>query len=81
MKEAAFVATTDLEIGDRVKVRLLHSHTFEIHDIRTVHYFRDMRVEFEFQLKTTNDSEIIKGWFPREEIIYPVKEDHAIGTK
>lgn len=65
MKLAVFNAVCDVEIGDEVKIVFSNTIT-EITDIRTVHYLKDQRVEFEFELAN------VPGlWFKREGFVYP----------
>ena len=69
MQLATFNAVCDVELGD--KVRIVFSKTIdEIADIRTVHYLKNPRVEFEFELAS------VPGlWFKREGFTYPVGKE------
>ena len=63
-----FSAQCDVEIGD--EVRLASGTVTEITDIRTVHYLKEQRVEFEFELAN------IPGlWYTRSGFIYPADRE------
>lgn len=66
MQLATFNAVCDVEIGDTVKL-IYHSAVTKIVDIRAVHYLRNKRVEFEFQLENSPGL-----WRKRREFVYPV---------
>ncbi|MCB8818672.1 hypothetical protein [Desulfosporosinus shakirovi] len=67
MQFATFNAVCDVELGDKVKT-ILNTIT-EITDIRTVHYLKDSRVEFEFELACEPGL-----WFKRNIFVYPAVE-------
>lgn len=65
MQLATFEARCDVELGD--EVRFANSVITKITDIRAVHYLKEPRVEFEFEL------ELFPGnWCGRNDFIYPV---------
>ena len=64
MRLVAFNAVCNVELGDKVGFA---STTTEIIDIRTVHYLKDQRVEFEFSLAIAP-----WRWYKRQDFIYPV---------
>jgi hypothetical protein len=70
MKKAAFVASTDLEIGDKVRLvdipDLNADENPTIYDIRCIHYLRENKVEFEFQV-ICEDYKF--PWLTRDKII------------
>lgn len=67
MDKSAFVAKTDLQIGDKVQISygIFFESNFEIYDIRTIHQLRDGSVRFEFQLTKDGD---LTDWLPRNKI-------------
>jgi len=65
MQLATFQARCDVELGDTVL--FANSVTTKIVDIRCVHYLKDQRVEFEFELELFPES-----WCGRADFIYPV---------
>ena len=65
MQIATFHTQCDVELGDQV--RLTSGTITEIADIRTVHYLRDHKVEFEFEMAN------VPGlWYTRQGFVYPV---------
>ena len=64
MRVAIFNAVCDVELGD--EVRFASTEITEIIDIRTVHYLKDQRVEFEFELAAMPGY-----WYKRQDFIYP----------
>lgn len=64
MQAVYFQSRCDVELGDKVGFGGI---TTEIIDIRTVHYLKDQKVEFEFSLALAP-----KCWYKREEFVYPV---------
>ena len=66
MHLATFNAVCNVELGDKVGFA---STTTEIIDIRTVHYLKDQRVEFEFSLAIAP-----WRWYKRQDFVYPVVE-------
>ncbi|HZK52633.1 MAG TPA: hypothetical protein VFC84_00295 [Desulfosporosinus sp.] len=74
MQLAVFNAVCDVEIGDEVRI-IFTGATTEIVDIRTVHYLKDQRVEFEFKLAS------VPGlWYTRKGFEYPVRLEREIVT-
>ena len=65
MQIASFNAICDVEINDKVGFA---STTTEIIDIRTVHYLKDQRIEFEFMLAS-----VPWRWYKRQEFDYPIR--------
>ncbi|KLU66339.1 hypothetical protein DEAC_c17380 [Desulfosporosinus acididurans] len=65
MQLAAFKAVCDIELGD--KVRFASTIIAEVIDIRTLHYLRSGKVEFEFEL-----SHMPGYWFKRGDFVYPI---------
>ena len=71
MQLATFNAVCDVELGD--KVRFASKIITEITEIRTVHYLKDQRVEFEFELA------VMPGlWSKRGDFVYPVVDEAPV---
>jgi len=76
LQKTTFMAKTDLEIGDRVRLNSQNpidsSLVWKINEIRTIHYLRGMNIEFEFMI-VRNDN--MPRWVKRKDIIYPIGGD------
>lgn len=74
MQQATFSAVCDVELGD--EVRLNHTGAEDvISDIRTIHYLKAGKVEFEFEMVS------VPGlWLERCDFVYTAKPEGFIDT-